>query len=87
MLDVTIDIVPFGVEQDRQKLFRLKIANISAARKHRKDDLADYTVVFEGNGQERRAYVQDFERSRGAAELVMEAIGQVFGYDRIGGKR
>jgi len=68
MLRVTIEVVPFGMEEAKRTLHEIEIANVCEFG----DNSADYSVRERGSKMDPYAVV-GFDRGRGALALVAEA--------------
>lgn len=77
MIQVTIDLIPWGVEERRQNLRTIQIANQGGSRHDRRGNYR--CVLFGKRGQAlREAEVKNWPRlSRPVEELVAEAVRQL----------
>lgn len=71
MLDVTIDLVPFGFDQARRKIGGIKVVNDATGT----EDYAHYdiTVSFE-HGEDKHFRLADFPRKFGWTALLWEIL-------------
>lgn len=66
MLRVIIEMVPFGVEEDKRVLEEIVIINRGA-----RNNIALYEIKCQNKGS---VWVDGFDRDRGYRELVKEAL-------------
>lgn len=71
MLDVTVDLVPFGFESVRRKIGGIRVVNDATGS----DDIGHYdiTVMFE-HGEDKHFRLEDFPRKFGWVALLYEIL-------------
>jgi hypothetical protein len=81
MLEVHVDLVPWGVEQGRQRLTTLYVGNDGTGTRevgHYDIYTIDPRGTDKSNGRDQRpgwiGRIEDFERSRGRNALAAEAL-------------
>jgi hypothetical protein len=73
MLNITIDLIPFGLTTHTRTLRTLRITNTGKGTKHKGDYIAEF--IGEKGGVYRRVEITGFPRKRkGPWDLVYEAL-------------
>ena len=70
MLEVKVDIIPFGIESQRKTLGMLFIGN--TGRHPQRPERGEYIVTHDGGN----FVIEDFERDRGFWALVQKALNR-----------
>jgi len=76
MLRVTVDLIPFGIEEGKKNLYTLEIANIGSVGvtlNEKGEERFSYSVRSideEGNRIDHGVVVREFDRTKPAYELV-----------------
>lgn len=75
MIEVTVDIVPFGLEERRKLIGKIKIANIYM----RPNDMADYgfSLYNESGEITTTGGVKEHQRSLGVWKLLLKVLNQL----------
>lgn len=70
MIRVTIDVIPFGKEEDRKTLHILNIINDGTGNGY----IGNYDVQLDG---EMKGHINQFRRGYGVLELTRKALKEV----------
>lgn len=75
MLRVTVEIVPFGIEENKAKIFDIEISNKFTS----KDNIADYLVIAKDiqDKNEIMFFVNKFDRKNGAWSLLEKVFDDI----------
>lgn len=76
MIRVTVEMVPFGMEEIRRTLGVMEISNIGKIGNR---ENSPYSIEVGGGGERKTDYaeIKKFDRSRGFWALILEALKEI----------